>query len=114
MICPHCGKHIDQVRKKEYSGGKQQEKKFIEFSFKIKRETAKAIGVDWLGEETLWLPKSQCRHTTGEAIGEDDFDEGQVVSLNLTEWIAKEKGLIEENGEAKPKPKPKEEDDIPF
>lgn len=48
----------------------------------IKHETAKALLVNFNGEE-IWLPLSQ--------VSEIHRDEGKVV---MTAWIAKEKGLL--------------------
>lgn len=127
MICPHCGKFIDDDRKKAYSGsGKTQDKKYHTMSFKIMRETEKAIGVEWF-DETTWLPKSQLKSIDGGPVG--GYDKNEIVEIQVSEWIAKEKGLIEEEpatdnpaaaaekrliDRMKQTDRPPEPDDIPF
>ena len=50
--------------------------------------TSKALLCDIDGEE-VWIPKSQIIEDESEVWDEDD--EGTLV---ITEWIAKEKGLV--------------------
>lgn len=51
-----------------------------EFAGKLVRQTEKAYCIDF-GEGPVWVPQSQC-----EYAGKDTW--------LLTEWIAKEKGLM--------------------
>lgn len=57
----------------------------VEVSVTIKMETAKAYLVDHGGKTEVWIPKSQIRQ-----VGK----EGNLGVMEVTEWIAKEKGLI--------------------
>lgn len=50
----------------------------------IRRESEKAILVA-IGEEEIWLPKSQLRGDYSE--GESDID------VTMTKWIAEQKGI---------------------
>lgn len=52
----------------------------------VKRVTEKAILIEHDGEE-VWLPISQV--SEGEKYEEGDED----VTISITEWIAKQKGL---------------------
>lgn len=57
----------------------------VEISVTVKMETAKAYLVDHGGKTEVWIPKSQIRQ-----IGK----EGKLSVFVISEWIAKEKGLI--------------------
>lgn len=37
-----------------------------------------------------WIPRSQCDFHTVEDI----YEEGKALDLNISEWLAKERGLI--------------------
>lgn len=53
---------------------------------KIKRVTEKAL-LAVIEDEEVWIPLSQISD-------EEDYDEGDSdVTLSVTEWIAREKGL---------------------
>ena len=69
----------------------------------IKKETQKAILVSTFEDDTMnkeieiWLPKSQIDfyHTYGG--GSDNLDRThhtQVLAIDISTWIAKEKGLV--------------------
>jgi len=60
------------------------------FDVEQKRETDSAYLFDFIEEgEAFWIPKSQVgAHRT------DDDD--KIVRVELTHWIAKKKGLVEE------------------
>lgn len=60
--------------------------KWVEISFdSMKLETDKAY-LFTSGEDEHWIPKSQMN-------GMDD-QHGQLIVVTMTEWIAKDKGLI--------------------
>jgi hypothetical protein len=61
--------------------------KTIEITEPVKRETEKALLVE-IGGEELWIPKSQI-HDDSEV-----YREGDTGKLVITEWIAREKGLL--------------------
>ncbi len=50
----------------------------------VKRVTDKALLVEYDGEE-VWLPISQVSEG-------DKYEEGDVCTISVTEWIAKQKG----------------------
>lgn len=53
----------------------------------IKRETENALLVE-LEDDTIWIPKSQISDV-------EDYEEGDKdLTLSVTEWIAKQKGLV--------------------
>ena len=52
-------------------------------------ERPKALLMDIDGEE-IWIPKSQI-HDNSEVYDAGEHDEGTLV---ITEWIAKQKGLL--------------------
>jgi hypothetical protein len=52
-------------------------------------ERPKALLVDIDGEK-IWIPKSQI-HDNSEVYDADEHSEGELV---ITEWIAKQKGLL--------------------
>jgi len=91
MICPHCGKFIDSDRKQAYSNN--NDKKYIEMTFEVSKETEKAIGVNWFGEK-IWMPKSQLKNLDDSPVG--GYDDGETITIKVSEWIAKEKGFITE------------------
>lgn len=119
MICPHCGKFIDDDRKRVATEGKTQEKKFIDMTFMFVRESDKAIAVDWFGEN-IWMPKSQLKTLDGGQVG--GYAPNETITIQVSQWIAKEKGLIEHREEEDPrkaaenrlKAKTKTQEDIPF
>lgn len=65
----------------------------IEIQVVVKRITAKAFLVEILREEgkplETWMPRSQVKETDCLADG----DEG---TMTITNWIAKEKGLLDD------------------
>jgi hypothetical protein len=99
MICPHCGKSIDDDRKRVYGNGKTQDKKYISMTFRVMNETEKAIAVDWF-DEKIWMPKSQIKAEDGGPAG--GYNKGETVTIQVSEWIAKEKGFIEAQDEPSP------------
>jgi hypothetical protein len=52
-------------------------------------ERPKALLVDIDGEK-IWIPKSQI-HDNSEVFDADEHDEGTLI---ITEWLAKQKGLL--------------------
>ena len=64
---------------------------YVEVSGTFLHQTPNGIKVDFgFGEET-WLPKSQIElveHTERELV------EGDIISVEVPEWLAMEKGLI--------------------
>lgn len=65
----------------------------IEIPVVVKRMTTKAFLVEVPREEgkplELWLPRSQVKET-------DCLAEGDEGTMTITHWIAKEKGLIDD------------------
>ena len=60
----------------------------IEMSVTFKRETDLAVLIND-GDKDIWLPKSQ--------LGSYEFCDtgpGEVIDIEVAEWLAKEKGLI--------------------
>ena len=115
MICPHCGKNIDETQQQIYSEtGKSPMKKtkYHEFTLNVGRLTEKAFLFND-GVDEFWIPKSQMQYN-GDI---NSIMIGQVVTVQISDWIAKQKGLVDESG-APSKPKPfvpdPQEDDIPF
>lgn len=51
----------------------------------IIRATDLAFLIEWDGGQ-YWLPRSQ-------VADPDDYSEGDVCNLSITEWIAREKGI---------------------
>jgi hypothetical protein len=99
MICPHCGKHVDKTREKEYASKRSGREKtaYHDFSFKVEAITAKALCVDdGLGE--MWLPKSQIKFN-GDI---DAIEVGDQIDLQVSDWIAKQKGLLEPEQQQEP------------
>jgi hypothetical protein len=68
----------------------------IEIQVVVKRITAKAFLVAIAREEgkplETWMPRSQVKET-------DCLAEGDEGTMTITNWIAKEKGLLEEDNE---------------
>ena len=68
----------------------------------IKRTTEKAILVEILDMETLkkseiWLPKSQIEfyHTfAGVQDVNSNYNRSEILAVEITDWIAKQKGLV--------------------
>lgn len=61
------------------------------FDVEQKRETDSAYLFDFIEEgEEFWIPKSQ----VGAYLTDDDDE--KIVRVELTHWIAKQKGLVEE------------------
>lgn len=52
----------------------------------VRRETDNALLVVYDGE-SLWLPKSQVADAENYAAGDED------VTISMTEWIARQKGI---------------------
>jgi hypothetical protein len=59
----------------------------FEITEEVSRETDKAILVEIKGEE-VWIPKSQI-HDDSEV-----YASGHTGKLVITEWLAREKGLV--------------------
>ena len=93
MICPHCGGHIDETRKEEYSkktpiGG---DNKYLPFVLTVGLIREKAILFnDSINE--FWIPVSQMRYEDGNI---KDLKVGDTVTIEIADWIAKQKGLSE-------------------
>jgi len=94
MICPHCGKFIEEVKKKD-------DKVYHQFTFTFGRIAPSNLAIlvgDGINE--FWLPKSQLKY-------EGDYDllkQNDTFEVGVSEWICKEKGLFEGT----------KEKDIPF
>jgi len=80
---------------------KDDEKDFS-FTGTVTAVSAKALKVDAGPGDDIWVPKSQIDDSCG-----DSWDEGEKVELVIPVWLAKKKGLIQDEDTAKP-------DDIPF
>lgn len=59
----------------------------VDLAVVLKRETEKAYCVDAGGRADVWVPKSQCELERADRPGKTD-------TLTVSEWLAKEKGLI--------------------
>jgi len=57
---------------------------------KILRETDKAILFEHESGEQVWLPLSQI-----EDFEDADWQQRQPTSIEVTDWIARQKGLVE-------------------
>ena len=121
MICPHCGKHIDEDREKEYSSKTpMRQDKYYEFTLTIGVLREKAILFND-GVDEFWVPISQMRYPSGNI---SDLKVGDTVTIEIKDWIAKDKGLLEEKGPSEYKapdtgsgpigPIPDNNEDIPF
>jgi protein associated with RNAse G/E len=115
MICPHCGKHIDDTQQQVYSetGKKPMQKiKYHDFTLNVGRVTEKAFLFND-GVDEFWIPKSQMQFN-GDM---NTIQVGQTVNVQISDWISKQKGLVDESG-APATPKPytpiSTNDDIPF
>lgn len=70
--------------------------KMIPIKVRILHKTQQAVmiaagGVDKEGNPIAhWIPRSQCDFHTVEDI----YEEGKPLDLNISEWLAKERGLI--------------------
>ena len=97
MICPHCGGHIDPVREKEYSkktpmGG---DNKYFSFALTVGLIREKAILFnDSINE--FWIPVSQMRYSDGNI---SDLKVGDTVTIEIADWICKQKGLFDKEPE---------------
>jgi hypothetical protein len=71
-------------------------KQIVEINVEVRQITEKAYLVVITGPNAkpvkTWLPKSQVKET-------DCFAEGDEGTMTITYWIAKQKGLIEEEHE---------------
>lgn len=64
----------------------------VELEFKFNRNDLKSI-LFHDGDKDVWLPKSQIAiHDNGRPV--KSMYLGQCVTVNLPEWLAKEKGII--------------------
>ena len=119
MICPHCGGHIDSDREKEYSAKtKMQENKYLSFALTVGLIREKAILFNDSIDE-FWIPISQMRYPDGNI---KDLKVGDTVTIEIADWICKQKGLTDAPKEYKPDtgsgsigPVPdNDKEDIPF
>jgi hypothetical protein len=94
MICPHCGKFIDDARK-------ETKKVFHRFTFTFGRVSPSGLAILVADKtEEFWLPISQLEY-------DGDFHElnqNDVFEVGVSDWMVKEKGLFQAP----------ENDDIPF
>jgi hypothetical protein len=97
MICPHCGKHIDDVRKKEYS--KSNKDKMWPFTMTVK--VTASSGLAYLmyntANEEYWMPKSQMK--VAPDVDLDQLTPGDIVDFQIPNWLALDKGLINNDGD---------------
>ena len=122
MICPHCGGHIDDVRQEVYSEKTPIKKnKYYEFSLTVGLIRDKAILFND-GIDEFWIPISQMRYPGGNI---SDLTVGQTVTIEIADWIAKQKGLLNNKPPESYKPSDtgsgpikslanNDDDDIPF
>lgn len=68
------------------------EKDTFETTFIIENTSAKAIMVLEAGD-TIWLPLSQIK-VNGEKVEEADLEIGELVTVEMPEWLARKKGLF--------------------
>ena len=57
----------------------------VEVACEVRAETEKALLIHD-GVSTVWIPKSQ--------ISDECEEDGKITSIFISEWLAKEKGLI--------------------
>jgi hypothetical protein len=121
MICPHCGGHIDETREKEYAAKTpiKKENEYYEFALTVGLIREKAILFND-GTDEFWIPISQMRYPAGNI---SDLAVGQTVTVEIADWIAKQKGLMDKPEEYKAPDvgtgpikslADKNDDDIPF
>lgn len=59
----------------------------------VKRNTLRAILIVTPDGEELWLPKSQINRTTRGERDVEPLEGDPPITIRMTAWIAKEKGL---------------------
>lgn len=62
---------------------------YIHLEGKIEKETDKAFYIDFGEQGKHWIPMSQVADS-------ENYKEGDIGTISITEWIAGEKGLIDE------------------
>ncbi len=94
-ITPHTGRSRKKKRKDNRKPGVASGPFVMIDVDNVFNETAMAFLVT-MGEEKIWLPKSQIRHPDLIVVGECDF------SFEVTEWIARKKNIPFDPNESEP------------
>jgi hypothetical protein len=98
MICPHCGKHIDDVRKKEYSKSNKDKMWSFTMTVKVTASSGLAYLMYNTANEEYWMPKSQMK--VAPDVDLDQLTPGDIVDFEIPNWLALDKGLVNDDGDA--------------
>ena len=94
--CPFCKQEynleVGDSSSGRNTGTRNYDKKYMLVKFIFKAASSKAIMVED-GENQMWIPRSQIKD--GDEIWATTHVEGREYEFEISEWIAKQKGLIE-------------------
>lgn len=73
----------------------KRDQPLVSIEVKLINNTEKAVLVETVDEEEVWLPFSQIDVTSFNNMFDEDNDlrKGKSINIKVAEWLAKEKGI---------------------